>query len=151
MKNIFDKAVREQIIQRIQKLTPETPRQWGTMTAAQMVAHVIDGYLMALNIRPCSDASNFFTRTIMKRAALMLPRFPRGAKIVAELDQKRKGTPPAEWTQDVQRLIDLINEVANKPEGFEWGRHPLFGKMSHKDWGRLGYLHVHHHLTQFGV
>jgi hypothetical protein len=32
-----------------------------------------------------------------------------------------------------------------------WPRHPAFGAMSRLDWGVLGYRHVVHHFTQFGV
>jgi len=38
MKNIFDKKVTEEVIGRIQKLTPETQPQWGKMSADQMMA-----------------------------------------------------------------------------------------------------------------
>ena len=39
MKNIFDKAVAEELISRIDKLNADSERVWGTMDAAQMLAH----------------------------------------------------------------------------------------------------------------
>jgi hypothetical protein len=29
-------------------------------------------------------------------------------------------------------------------------QHPFFGNMNKKQWGRLGYIHINHHLQQFG-
>jgi hypothetical protein len=41
--------------------------------------------------------------------------------------------------------------VASAQKDFQWDRHPLFDAMSERDWMRWGYLHVDHHLRQFGV
>ena len=40
IKNLFDPAVKQDIIDRINKLTPQTQRQWGKMDVSQMLAHV---------------------------------------------------------------------------------------------------------------
>jgi hypothetical protein len=34
---------------------------------------------------------------------------------------------------------------------FNWPVHPIFGRMSHREWLRWAYLHADHHLRQFGV
>ena len=39
VKDLFDNAVKQEIIDRINKLTPTTQRQWGKMDVAQMLAH----------------------------------------------------------------------------------------------------------------
>lgn len=44
MQNIFDSAVRDAHIDRVNKLAPETRPLWGKMNAAQMVAHVNKPY-----------------------------------------------------------------------------------------------------------
>jgi len=38
-KNLYSTEVYENCLKRIEQLTPETQPQWGTMTAAQMLAH----------------------------------------------------------------------------------------------------------------
>src|SRR6188472_4207659 len=40
VKNLFDPSVKHEIIGRINKLTPQTQRQWGKMNVSQMLAHV---------------------------------------------------------------------------------------------------------------
>ncbi|MCB0743742.1 MAG: hypothetical protein KDC67_07560, partial [Ignavibacteriae bacterium] len=39
MENIFDKTTADEVINRINKLSPGTQRVWGKMNAAQMLAH----------------------------------------------------------------------------------------------------------------
>ena len=39
VKNLFDPAVKKDIIDRINKLTPQSQRQWGKMDVAQMLTH----------------------------------------------------------------------------------------------------------------
>ncbi len=39
MENIFDAKVAQNYIDRINQLTPETQRTWGTMSVDQMLAH----------------------------------------------------------------------------------------------------------------
>jgi hypothetical protein len=29
--------------------------------------------------------------------------------------------------------------------------HPFFGKLNNKDWGRVTWKHLNHHLVQFGA
>src|SRR5688572_5565792 len=40
VKNLFDPSVKQEIIDRINKLTAQTQRQWGKMNVSQMLAHV---------------------------------------------------------------------------------------------------------------
>ena len=48
-------------------------------------------------------------------------------------------------------LAAMIERLTRAPRDFQWRRHPLFDEMSERDWMRWGYLHVDHHLRQFGV
>src|ERR1700733_336844 len=53
MKNLFDVATIDEVKARLEKLTPESKRQWGKMAAAQAVAHCSAGLEMAAgNITP---------------------------------------------------------------------------------------------------
>jgi Protein of unknown function (DUF1569) len=37
-----------------------------------------------------------------------------------------------------------------QPSAAERPAHPIFGRMTEEEWMRWGYLHVDHHLRQFG-
>ena len=53
MKNIFEKSVTDEVIARIEKLSPETQPQWGKMGVAQMFAHlsVADNVAFSLKMK----------------------------------------------------------------------------------------------------
>ena len=68
-----------------------------------------------------------------------------------ENDQERGGTPPEDFRRDVEALAAMIERLTRAPRDFQWRRHPLFDEMSERDWMRWGYLHMDHHLRQFGV
>jgi hypothetical protein len=53
MKTIWNEADRRALQDRLHRLEPGTPRVWGTMSAAQMVAHLADALRMALGELPC--------------------------------------------------------------------------------------------------
>src|SRR5581483_7379328 len=47
MEDLFDSATAEQFRQRIRSVTPASQRQWGKMSAAQMMEHCARGLEMA--------------------------------------------------------------------------------------------------------
>lgn len=54
------------------------------------------------------------------------------------------------FVYEKQKLIETIKQfpLNNKVLG---GKHPLFGKMNTGQWGRFAWIHLDHHLRQFGV
>jgi len=68
-----------------------------------------------------------------------------------EADQQLGGTPPIEFASDMQNLVAMIQRFTNQNRDFKFGLHPLFAAMSEWEWMRWAYLHVDHHLRQFGL
>ena len=66
--SIFTKELTEDIIERINKLTPTTQPKWGTMSVAQMLAHCNVSYEMAFeNIHKKPGAfMKFILKTLLK-------------------------------------------------------------------------------------
>ena len=46
---MFDQEAYEQIVQRLSNLTASSERQWGKMTAAQMLTHCKEAYKVPLS------------------------------------------------------------------------------------------------------
>ncbi len=89
---------------------------------------------------------------MLKGFALYIPLlWPRGVATRPELDQKKGGTPPAEFRADVQALADLLDRFVQLPRDYQFQSHPMFGEMRESEWMRWGYLHMDHHFRQFGV
>ena len=58
---------------------------------------------------------------------------------------------PTAFDRDVASLEALVEVVTTQPGFFKGRRHPIFGSLSEAAWMRWGYLHMDHHLRQFGV
>jgi hypothetical protein len=67
------------------------------------------------------------------------------------VDQELGGTPPSDFSADVARLAALVHVVAANPGRCHRRAHPIFGTLTARAWLRWGYLHMDHHLRQFGV
>ena len=117
-----------------------------------MVCHLCDGFRMGTGEKPVRSVASPFRRTMVKWFALYVPiPWPPGIRTRPELDQERLGTRPGEFAADVAQLEALIELVSAPSRNFEWPSHPLFGSMSEAAWLRFSYLHVDHHLRQFGA
>ena len=150
MSTFADPDVRAACLERLDRLAPNTQRQWGKMTPHQMVCHLRDSFRTVQGDLPASDVSNPFTRTVIRFIALRTPmKWPAGARTVPELDYDLgAGTPPAEWERDIAELRDQITQFGDRTS-FE--AHPIFGKLPIRDWMVWGYRHVDHHFRQFGI
>ncbi len=66
MQTLKHAACQAVTVERLRSLSAESPRQWGKMTASQMVCHLADSYQMATGERPAEDRSSLLTRTRLK-------------------------------------------------------------------------------------
>jgi hypothetical protein len=153
MKTLANERDRAAVLERLRHVQPDSQRQWGKMTAHQMICHLNDSFKSCIGERDVkSRKSNFLTRSVVRWIALYAPlKWPHGIKTTPENDQERGGTPPEDFQRDLEALAAMIERVSRDQRDFQWQRHPLFDAMSERDWSRWGYLHVDHHLRQFGV
>ena len=148
--NNVDKAI---LLDRLRQVSPNSQRRWGRMTPHQMICHLNDSFKSVIGERQMEgDKSNLFTRSVVRWLALYAPlKWPHGVPTMPENDQEKGGTPPEDFQRDLDALAAMIERVTRAQKDFQWRRHPLFAEMSERDWMRWGYLHVDHHLRQFGV
>ena len=118
-----------------------------------MICHLNDAFLMGTAAAPVSDVAHLANRTLIKWIALYAPaRWPRDIRTRPEIDQVLGGgTRPGDFAADAATLATLIESAATDPQFFDGRRHPIFGSLSRHAWLRWGYLHVDHHLRQFGA
>jgi uncharacterized protein DUF1569 len=152
MKTLAKERDKAEILGRLKTVRPNSVRRWGRMSAHQMICHLSDAFRMGMGERPVSRVGGVLHRTILKWAVLYGPvRWPRGIVTVSEIDQELDGTKPVEFAADVAQLESLLEFIATPPSSFDWRPHPIFGSMSADAWLRWGYLHMDHHLRQFGA
>jgi hypothetical protein len=141
-----------EVLERLKSVRPESRGRWGRMSAHQMVCHLSDSFRILSGEKTASDAPGALNRTVVKWIALYLPcRWPAGILTTPELDQESGGTRPIDFAADVAELEGLVELVTSR-KGVCVGRtHPIFGRLSEASWLRWGYLHMDHHLRQFGA
>lgn len=148
--NVFNSIVSNQIIERINQLSPTTLPQWGKMNVSQMLAHCNVTYEMAFENK--HPKPNFLVAFILKTFIKNI--------VVSEAPYKKNSqTAPAflikdsrDFDKEKSRLISYINKTVEMGESSFDGRMSLsFGKLSSTEWNNMFYKHLNHHLTQFGV
>jgi hypothetical protein len=152
MKTLARESAKAELVGRLRNLRSDAPARWGRMSARQMVCHLADCFRMATGEKPVSPATSFAHQTIVKWTALYLPvPWPPGIITRPEVDQELGGTCPADFADDIAAVEAQIQLVTTLGAHFDWPAHPIFGRMSRSAWLRWGYLHVDHHLRQFGA
>ena len=150
MKTLSNPSDQNGLLIRLNKLTANTKPLWGDMSAHQMVCHLSDSFRASLGEKYVSPSSTILKRTALKWVALWLPlRWPHGVKTRPEMDQQQGGTAPVEFASDLEKFRMLFGRFCTS-EG-EFAPHGMFGQMSRTERMRHGYLHIDHHLRQFGI
>ena len=151
MKTLSREEDKAEILRRLRDVRPDSAARWGRMSAHQMVCHLSDSFRIVTGQKLVSDATSVLQRTVVKWTALYLPmRWPAGIPTRPEVDQEAGGTRPVDFAADMSELVALV-ELVTSDRRVEWPRHPVFGRMSESAWLRWGYLHMDHHLRQFGA
>jgi hypothetical protein len=147
---IFDKSDYETILRRINNLECEANRQFGKLDVNEMVCHVTDQIRLALGYLELPNEGNFLDRTFIKWFALSMSSIPKEKIETANgVNPKVDGTKPVSLIDDKVTLVKLLEQLKQQDENYEWGIHPKFGALSKKQWGKLIYAHLNHHLKQF--
>lgn len=152
MKTLARQRDKAELLDRLRTVRPDSVRRWGRMSAHQMVCHLSDAFLVVMGRKSVSHATGLLQGTIVKWFALYVPvPWPAGIRTRPEIDQECGGTRPIDFTADVAQLELLLELITAEAKSFDCQTHPLFGRMSDADWLRWGYLHMDHHLRQFGA
>lgn len=148
MKSMLDINDRKELLDRIRRLTPDAQRRFGTMSAPQMIAHLIDQMGHTLGDVPVRPHGGILGLAPVRWLAIYAVPWPKG---------RMQGPPeafvtvPTTWEADVGKLCAMVERFGNSPAPQQCPPHALFGTMTHETWGHFCYKHFNHHLEQFGV
>lgn len=150
MKTLLSDCDRREVLDRLAIVRSVSRPRWGTMSAHQMICHLSDALRSALGEKYISPSTTLFKRTILKPLALWVPvPWPHGFRTRPEMDQQQGGTPPVNFSSDLEELRILFERFTTR-DG-EFTPHAMFGQMSRSERMRHAYLHFDHHLRQFGA
>jgi hypothetical protein len=149
MKSIFNLDDKNDILNRIDELHPNSKAMWGKMSVSQMLAH-------------CIPPTKISAGEIEGKQNFMGKLFGKMAKKQLLIDEPMKKHLPTDSTfiirhepdfyESQQELKDAIQRLYETDKTALLNRkHPFFGHMTADEWGVLNYKHYDHHLRQFGV
>ena len=152
MKSLAHTKDKESILKRLEQLQPNAQPRWGQMNANQMLCHLSDSFKSVMGEKAVKAKITLLQRTLIKWIALYFPvPWPKGVATMPENDQTIGGTKPTTFEADRRELEELIARFSARDRHLTWSSHPAMGPLSEKEWQRWGYLHVDHHLRQFGL
>lgn len=146
VKNLFEPAAKQEIIERINKLTPQTQGLWGKMDVAQMLAHL--QMPMGVALGDHTVKGNFFMRLILPLFKKMLWD-DKPYKRSLPTDKTFVMADPKDFEKEKAKLLDMVKRFTKSNMATEI--HPVFGKMTNEQWSMATWKHIDHHLQQFGV
>ncbi len=149
MHTLFDSADHDVVLRRLSELKPSSPRGWGKMDVAQMLAHCC----ASLEV-PCGDRAG--RQRLLGR---ILAPFVRSTVLGDKPFMRNAPTDPSlkivdqrEFESERARLVSLVERFCRRGQSEVDGAvHSFFGRLNGDEWGRLMYKHLDHHLRQFGA
>lgn len=150
MENLINQHDYEAIIQRFNSISSQSKSLWGKMNVHQMLLHLTCQLDIALGYKPAAAQGPLILKTFFGRwMALYIVPWRKGKEATPrEMNTLKIKTITADFENDKHLLVLRMKEF-NAAPGF--APHPFFGEMNKKDWGRLAWKHINHHLLQFGV
>lgn len=150
MKSLFNLSDVNEVINRINQLTPETKALWGTMSVSQMLAHCNVTYEMAYeNIHPKPNAfMKLILKSFVKKSVVSETPYNKSIRTAPVFIIKEE----KDFAKEKERLINYIKKTQELGEAFFDGKEShSFGALNKIEWNNMFYKHLDHHLHQFGV
>jgi hypothetical protein len=145
MPTIWDPAVRQQFVSRLDRLTPDATPAWGRFDASAMTAHLNDALRMATGELPVGARWLPFRYPPLRQLIVYVLPIPKSAPTAPELIARCSG---ADLSRERAAFAGNLEKVVAAPVLVP---HPAFGHLSRAEWGVLIWKHTDHHLRQFGL
>jgi hypothetical protein len=149
MNNLFNQSDVFRILERIEKLTPDSQRQWGKMNVAQMLAHSNISLETAMGVNVINPL--FIGRIIGSfLKSKILGEKPFGKNSPTDKTYIFKDDRNFE-EEKLTTIVSIKKFFEGGPSKCTIHPHPFFGKFTPEEWAVFQWKHLDHHLRQFGV
>ena len=120
------------------------------MNVSQMLHHLNLACGGSLGFYKLPDESYLASRTVFRWFLVdWFPEQPVGLR----LPKGFKIPPGAQFDFDFekQQLLRILDVAWKARSDSDWQPHPMFGRMTPAEWGKLLQIHVDYHLKQFAA
>ncbi len=150
MKSLFETETLSEITNRIGNLNENTTPGWGKMNVGQMVTHcqvpfnIIEGTVeMKTKVGFLKKLVFSMMKPLMYNDKPWKKNIPTGKEFIIRDD--------VDFFKEKEKLLQIVSNFYQKKNQSDWPIHPVFGKFTKEQYGKMNYKHLDHHLTQFGV
>jgi Protein of unknown function (DUF1569) len=148
--HFFTEEKRQEYRSRVENVTPNSQRQWGTMEVDQMLHHLNLACGGSQGFYDLPDESYLISRTLFKWILVdWYPEQPVGLRLPTGF--KIPHSQSFKFAYEKSQLMKILEVDWNARTEDAWQPHPMFGKMTPKEWGKLLQIHVDYHLRQFAA
>jgi hypothetical protein len=153
MATLFDPAQRQLMLNRLEKLTPNTKPAWGKLTAGNLLPHLADPIRSALGEYDGQLSGQKFYKTKLGRWLVIyaIKKWPKSPPTASQFDISKNGRKGTDFEKDRKELFEVIERFGKMPSSTQFKPHAVFGNISYKSWGHLMNKHIEHHCRQFGL
>jgi len=146
----FDRTTLPAFERRVASLNTTQERQWGTMSLAQMLAHLRIVFEISLEERETKDESRAWLMPFLWLLMFRIwTNWPKG-RIQASTQFLNDNADDVEFER--QHLLDAMRRFVDRADA-DPDRivlEPMLGRISLKKWQRVHGIHTDYHLRQFG-
>ncbi len=147
MKSLFEEDTYQEILERLDKLSAESKRLWGKMSVGQMAWHCQFPLRIAVKNEDRGISGNPLVRWFFKKPLYNDKPWRKNLPTAPAL----KAREEKDFETEFAKLKQLVVECHDLKTRETWNPHPLFGTLTHEQWGKMEYKHLDHHLRQFGI
>jgi hypothetical protein len=135
---------------RVQSLTPDTKTYFCTMTVQELLPHLADAIRVGIGDKPAERSWLYwiFSWPILRGFFAFWAPWPYGIPAPPEFKASEKGTKPGAFEEDLKQLLTLMKRMNLLIEGANLPEHPVFGRLTTREWKKLMARHIDHHLIQ---
>lgn len=149
MSNLYNHSNVLEILHRIDQLTPNSQKLWGSTSVEQMLSHLNAFLETTLDLNsPKRLLIGRFIGSFFKQRYVSVKQFSINSRTHKDYIITDFPNFELEKAKSI-RLIEIFvqggfSKCTSKP-------HPFFGKLTPEEWGIVQWKHFDHHLRQFGV
>lgn len=150
MKNIFEAESRDELLKRIDTLTPDTKAMWGKMNVLQGMRHMSMSFLIPTGeLNPTVVRVPPMPKWLLKFFLISVKPPKERAETFEEMNMVKNNIQPTDFNAEKENLKTKLNAFYTAQNFI--AENKIAGKFSKTDWGKLNYNHTDHHLRQFGA
>jgi hypothetical protein len=148
MRNLFEPDARKEVLERLDKITPDSKAKWGQMSVDQMLWHCNRTMSYSMGEYQIPFKGNIITKLVFKPMVLGKMQFPKGR---ARTIEEWKAIGNYHLEAEKKRFREYVERHGKSQHKIQWPHSPLLGKFTGENWARINYKHIDHHFTQFGA